>query len=233
MVLLTHIYSKGYYVEYDLDAASYLLLKFIPAKYISGKHKLQDIIKELIQLDLFDKDLFKEEVFTSKEIQEIFKLATKKRKQQEASPYWLLDQEEIIDDNKKVEAKEEKKKTKREIRKVRQMEDIEDKAPKRHHLTNALIEAGYIDRHDLETYKYDELFEEAIAKQDYAMIQKITKYIIDYEKQAKGDKTVLDKFSFFKKSMFENIERLTYQPKESISEMIEKLAKEQAFKNAS
>lgn len=232
LVLLSHIYSKGYYVAYDLDAASYLLLKFIPAKYISGKHKLQDIIKELVSLDLFDKELFKEDVFTSVEIQEIFKLATKKRKQQEIYPYWLLDTDEINDD-KKVEASEPKKKTKREIRKDRQMNDIKEHAPKRHHLTNALIEYGYIESHNLDSYRYDALFEEVLANQEYGMIQKITKYIIDYEKQASDNNKVMDKFSFFKKAMFENIERLNYQPKQSITEILEELAKGQNQKNAS
>lgn len=227
MVLLTHIYSKGYYVEYDLDAASYLLLKFIPAKYISGKNKLQDIIKELINLDLFDKALFKEEVFTSIEIQEIFKLATKKRKQQEIYPYWLLDHEEIKNDQ-KTEDKEVKNKTKREIRKDLQMSDMNEHAPKRHHLTNALIEAEYIDAHDLETYKYDELFEELLYNNEYAIIQKITKYIVDYEKNASGDNLVIDKFSFFRKAMTENITMLTNRPKGSILDMIEELAKEKA-----
>ena len=233
MVLLSHIYSKGYYVAYDLDAASYLLLKFIPAKYISGKHKLQDIIKELVSLDLFDKELFKEDVFTSVEIQEIFKLATKKRKQQEIYPYWLLDEVESNIDNIKVEVSEPEKKTKREIRKDRQLSDINEHAPKRHHLTNALIEYGYIEAHNLDSYRYDELFEEVLVKEDYAMIQKITKYIVDYEKQTSEDKKVIDKFSFFKKSMFENIERLNYQPKQSITEMLEELAKGQNQKNAS
>jgi hypothetical protein len=227
MVLLSHIYSKGYYVLYDLDAAAYLLLKFIPAKYISGKHKLQDIIRELVSLDLFDKKLFKEDVFTSVEIQEIFKLATKKRKQQEIYPYWLLDVDETIEDDKKVEENEPKKKTKREIRKDRQMNDIKEHAPKRHHLTNALIEYGYIEAHNLDSYLYDELFEEVLAKEDYAMIQKITKYIVDYEKQASEDNKVVDKFSFFKKALLQNIERLNYQPKQSITEMLEELAKGQ------
>lgn len=227
MVLLSHIYSKGYYVAYDLDAASYLLLKFIPAKYISGKHKLQDIIKELVSLDLFDKELFKEDVFTSVEIQEIFKLATKKRKQQETYPYWLLDIDETIEDDQKVEANEPKKKTKREIKKDRQMNDIKEHGPKRHHLTNALIEYGYIEAHDLDSYRYDELFEDVLANQEYYMIQKITKYIVDYEKQASDNNKVMDKFSFFKKSMLENIERLNYQPKHSITEMLEELSKGQ------
>ena len=233
MVLLSHIYSKGYYVAYDLDAASYLLLKFIPAKYISGKHKLQDIIKELVSLDLFDKELFKKDVFTSKEIQEIFKLATKKRKQQEIYPYWLLDVDETKEDDKKVEASEPKKKTKREIRKDRQMIDIKEHAPRRHHLTNALIEYGYIETHSLDSYRYDELFEEVLTKEDYAMIQKITKYIVAYEKQTSEDKKVIDKFSFFKKAVFKNIERLNYQPKQSITEMLEELAKGQNQKNTS
>ncbi|MDI6452368.1 Lin1244/Lin1753 domain-containing protein [Peloplasma aerotolerans] len=233
MVLLSHIYSKGYYVAYDLDAASYLLLKFIPAKYISGKHKLQDIIKELVSLDLFDKALFKEDVFTSIEIQEIFKLATKKRKQQEIYPYWLLDVDETKEEEKKTEASNPEKKTKKEIRKDRQINDIREHAPKRHHLTNALIEYGYIEAHNLDSYKYDELFDEVLTKQDYAMIQKITKYIVDYEKQTSEDKKVIDKFSFFKKAMFENIERLTYQPKQSIVEMLEELTKEQSQKKTS
>ena len=233
MVLLSHIYSKGYYVAYDLDAASYLLLKFIPAKYISGKHKLQDIIKELVSLDLFDKELFKEDVFTSVEIQEIFKLATKKRKQQELYPYWLLDEEESKVDNINVEASEPKKKTKREIKKDRQMNDINEHAPKRHHLTNALIEYGYIETHSLDSYRYDELFKEVLANHEYSMIQKITKYIVDYEKNASDDNKVIDKFSFFKKAVFENIERLNYQPKQSITEMLEELAKGQNQKNAS
>lgn len=233
MVLLSHIYSKGYYVEYDLDAASYLLLKFIPAKYISGKHKLQDIIKELVSLDLFDKELFKEDVFTSIEIQEIFKLATKKRKQQEIYPYWLLDTDETNDDDKKVEASEPKKKTKREIRKDRQMNDIKGHEPKRHHLTNALIGYGYIESHNLDSYRYDELFGEVLANQEYSMIQKITKYIVDYEKQASEDKKVIDKFSFFKRAMFANIESLNYHPKQSIAEMLEEVAKGQNQKKSS
>lgn len=233
LVLLSHIYSKGYYVAYDLDAASYLLLKFIPAKYISGKHKLQEIIKELVSLDLFDKELFKEDVFTSVEIQEIFKLATKKRKQKETYPYWLLDEDDTKEDDKKVEASETKKKTKREIRKDRQMNDIKEQAPKRHHLTNALIEYGYIETHNLDSYRYDDLFEEVLANQEYSMIQKITKYIVDYEKQASEDNKVIDKYSFFKKAMFENIERLNYQPKQSITEMLEELAKSQNQKNTS
>lgn len=113
------------------------------------------------------------------------------------------------------------------------MNDIKEHAPKRHHLTNALIEYGYIESHNLESYRYDELFEEVLAKEDYAMIQKITKYIVDYEKQASEDKKVIDKFSFFKKSMFENIERFNYQPKQSITEMLEELAKGQNQKNTS
>lgn len=221
MVLLSHIYSKGYYVNYDLTTAAYLVLKYIPTKFISGKDKLQEMIKYMVSIDLFDQQLFQKEVFTSIEIQEMFEIAAKKRKQVEEYPYWLLDElkPEIDMDVEKVEIK----KTRTEKRKDLKMIDIDENAPKKHFLTKVIIEEGYISGHSADLYKYDELFVELINEYGYRLIQEATRYLAKYYK--KLDTEIDDKYRYFESSIKKNLKMITANPvtDKSTKEMLNEL----------
>ena len=221
MVLLSHIYSKGYYVNYDLTITAYLVLKYIPAKFISGKDKLQEMIKYMVSIDLFDQELYQKEVFTSIEIQEMFEIAAKKRKQAEEYPYWLLDElkKEIEVDIEKVEIK----KTNKEKRKDQKMIDIEENSPKKHFLTKVIIEEGYISSHSTDLYKYDELFEELINEYGYRLIQEATRYLAKYYK--KLDTDIDDRYRYFESSIKKNLKMITTRPTsdKSTKEMLDEL----------
>jgi hypothetical protein len=221
MVLLSHIYSKGYYVNYDLTTAAYLVLKYIPSKFISGKDKLQEMIKYMVSIDLFDQELYQKEVFTSIEIQEMFEIAAKKRKQAEEYPYWLLGElkTETEVDVEKVKIK----KTRTEKRKDQKMIDIEENAPKKHFLTKVIIEEGYISDYSADLYKYDVLFEELINEYGYRLIQEATRYLAKYYK--KLDTDIEDRYRYFESSIKKNLKMITMKPvtDKSTKEMLDEL----------
>lgn len=224
MVLLSHIYSKGYYVNYDLTTAAYLVLKYIPAKFISGKDKLQEMISYMVSIGFFDQKLYEEQVYTSIEIQEMFEIAAKKRKQAEDYPYWLIDSivKELVRDDKPKEDKEYKL-TKKQQRKEQRMVDIEENAPQKHHLTIAIIEEEYISSHSVDIYKFNELFERLIDEYGYRLVQEATRYLAKYYKKLITE--VDDKYRYFEASIKKNLQMITTRPidNRSVKEIMEEL----------
>jgi hypothetical protein len=226
MAIISHIYSKGYYVDYDLDTLAYLLLKHIPSKYINGRNKLQEIILYMVELELFDKQLFSNGIITSIDIQEMFVNAAKKRQKQEDYPYWLL--EEINNVVKTEEHKnlieEEIKPNKKQKRMNQRMKEIKEKAPFKHYLTSCLITYRYIDEYSLDIYKYNELFENLEKAYDSSLLFDATKYLCNYA--SRSSTNIDDPYNYFESSITTNLERLTSSRNTNNSSDIQKLFNE-------
>lgn len=229
IVMISHIYSKGYYVEYDIDTLVYLLLKHIPSKFISGKNKLQEIILYLFELNLLDYTLFNQGVVTSKEIQEMFLHAAKKRKIDEAYPYWLIDEikQDEIQEEKSEKVEEEPKLTKRQKQINKKIIDITEHAPNKHYLTSCLITYRYIDEYSLDIHKFNNLFEELSSNYDNELLFEATRYLCNYASRTKT--SIDDPFNYFKHSIEQNLDilvkRRTSDPNWTISDMFKDLFK--------
>lgn len=76
-------------------------------------------------------------------------------------------------------------------------------------LTNELIKRNFIDKSDLELYRYDDLFNTLLNTYEYKDIIKVSCYIINKWKNNKGldenGNKIEDKFSYFKSSMINNL----------------------------
>lgn len=110
--LLCAVYRKGYFVVWD-DLLKMQLLKRIPG---SSKELLDQVVNRLVAWGMFDKTLFNSDmVLTSVRIQEIFKEATKRRKEVDMNDYCLLNvninpqaDEDNVDNNPQSKEKESK-----------------------------------------------------------------------------------------------------------------------------
>ena len=220
MILISHIYSKGYFVEHDLDTLAYLLLKHIPSKYISGNHKLQEVILYMVELDLFNKELFTKSILTSIGIQEMFVIAAKKRTKQEEYPYWLLN-DQVKEDKPEVRL-EEVPLNKTQKRVNQRIKENKEHAPNKHFLTSCLITYRYIDEYSLDIYKYNDLFEELESSYDSNLLFDATKYLCNYA--SRSTVNIDDKYHYFESSIKTNLIQLTTTKKNgSVEEMFQKL----------
>lgn len=214
--ILTNIYMNGYYLEATINDLAYILLNGIGGKYINGKNKLQEIILYLGYIDLIDKDLLEEGIITSKGIQKRFLVATRSRKNQNLSKYWLLEDHKepgvIIEEVKKAQQKKPKK-TKKEKILERKLKDIEEHAPKKHYLTSCLIEYRYINEYSLDIYKYNELFEDLLKMYDGDILYKAVRYLCNYA--SRSSTQIDDRFKFFESSITNNLDRLTREPNDT------------------
>jgi len=226
MAIISHIYSKGYFVEYDLDTLAYLLLKHIPSKYINGRNKLQEIILYTVELELFDKQLFSNGIITSIDIQEMFVNAAKKRQKLEEYPYWLLDEinKEVKTENPVGLIEEETKPNKKQKRMNQRIKDIKEKVPYKHYLTSCLITYRYLDEYSLDIHKYNELFEDLGKTYDSSLLYDATKYLCNYA--SRSSTKIDDPYIYFESSITTNLERLTSSGKTNNSSEIQKLFKD-------
>lgn len=225
MAIISHIYSKGYYVDYDLDTLAYLLLKHIPAKFINGRNKLQEIILYMVELELFDKQLFSNSIVTSIDIQEMFVHAAKKRQKQEEYPYWLLEEmnKEVKTEDRSDLIDEDPIPNKKQKRMNQKMKEIKEKAPYKHYLTSCLITYRYIDEYSLDIHKYNELYESLEKAYDSSLLFDATKYLCNYA--SRSSTKIDDPYNYFETSITTNLERLTSSGNSVNSSDIQKLFK--------
>ena len=86
--LLSAIYRNGYFIEWSE------MLKMKLLKNLNGisKELLEQIVARLVRWNFFDENLFNSgKILTSKGIQRRYEEATKRRKNNECSLFWLLD----------------------------------------------------------------------------------------------------------------------------------------------
>lgn len=207
VLVLTHVFMKGYYLEASPSDLAYILLNGIGGKYINGKNKLQEIILYLAYIDLIDKDMLNQNIITSKGIQKRFLVATRSRKQQDLSKYWLLDEQEAPSEIIKEVIKEQKKKPKRQKIQERRIKDIDEQAPKKHYLTSCLIEYRYIQEYSLDIYKYNELFEDLLKHYDGDLLYRAVRYLCNYA--SRSNTKIDDRYKFFESSITNNLDQLT------------------------
>lgn len=226
MIILSEIYSNGYYLEYSIEDATQLLLSRIGGKYFSGKNKIQEMILYLAHIDLIDRELLDQNVITSRGIQKRFLKMTTKRQNQDLDKYWIIKgRPEGI----KIKAKEvneetvqEDKLSKKEIRRRKRIDDIYEGAPRKHYLTSCIIENGYIDNYDLDIPRYNSLFEELSKGYDHDLLFKSVRYLCEHAKRTKIN--ILSKYKFFEVSLDKNLNNEKPFITETFEEMIEKLA---------
>jgi len=86
--LLSAIYRNGYFIEWSE------MLKMKLLKNLNGisKELLEQIVERLVRWNFFNENLFNsDKILTSKGIQRRYEEATKRRKNNECSLFWLLD----------------------------------------------------------------------------------------------------------------------------------------------
>jgi hypothetical protein len=220
VLVLTHVFMKGYYLEASPSDLAYILLNGIGGKYINGKNKLQEIILYLAYIDLIDKDMLNQNIITSKGIQKRFLVATRSRKQQDLSKHWLLDEQEAPSEIIKEVIKEQKKKPKRQKIQERRIKDIDEHAPKKHYLTSCLIEYRYIQEYSLDIYKYNDLFEDLLKHYDGDLLYRAVRYLCNYA--SRSNTKIDDRYKFFESSITNNLDQLT---KDNMNTSLEDLFK--------
>lgn len=95
-VILTIVYSQGYFAELSKDKLSRMVIRKIGNKWIKNQRVVVQVIDYCADLGLFDKTLLAQNVITSEGIQRRYhKIAVKLMKRQLYSEkYWLLEKEE-------------------------------------------------------------------------------------------------------------------------------------------
>jgi len=231
LIMIVHIYQKGYYLELSIDDLAQIILSKVGGKYVSGPYKLQEIILYLASIDLIDSKLLEQGIITSEGIQKRFVQATKKRKLPDYSKYWLLEPTDIKDIKEEVKEDDDyshlpEKEQKRIKVKEEKRKQLEEEAPNKHYLTSCLITYRYIDEYDLNIHKYNELFKELHQNYDKELLYDAVKYLCNYA--SKKTAAISDKYYFFEKSIKENLHDLTNKGKlanMSIEDMFKELIK--------
>lgn len=95
-VILTIVYSQGYYAELSKDKLSRMVIRKIGNKWIKNQRVVVQVIDYCADLGLLDKTLLAQNVITSEGIQKRYhRIAVKLMKRQLYSDqYWLLEKEE-------------------------------------------------------------------------------------------------------------------------------------------
>ena len=95
-VILTIVYSQGYYAELSEDKLSRMVIRKIGNKWIKNQKVVVQVVHYCAELGLIDKDLLLRNVITSEGIQKRYqKIALKLMKRQlYSNEYWLLKKEE-------------------------------------------------------------------------------------------------------------------------------------------
>lgn len=79
-------------------------------------------------------------------------------------------------------------------------------------LLKYLIKNKFINKDDLELYKYDQLLREVLSKYNYNDIARINAYIvrayISHKGKDENDNNIINKFGYYKESLLNNINRL-------------------------
>lgn len=95
-VILTIVYSQGYFAELSKDKLSRMVIRKIGNKWVKNQKVVVQVIDYCAELGLIDKDLLAQNVITSEGIQKrYYKVAVKLMKRRLYSDkYWLLSKEE-------------------------------------------------------------------------------------------------------------------------------------------
>jgi hypothetical protein len=213
LCILINVYAQGYYAEYSINDLARLLITEIGGKYMSGKDKLQELILYMARIDLIDGELLSHNIITSKGIQKRFLLATKKRKSQKYTKYWLLDNESPSTDlimNLEppiaVCIEPSKEDAKRRRRHENHDKELSENAPKKHYLTSCLITYRYIDEYSLDLFKFNRLFEELCQDYYEETVYDAVRYLCNWASRASS--IIYDPYNFFEISIKRNLEML-------------------------
>jgi len=96
ILLLAMIYEdKGYFIQID-DNAIWAIIENMTGKNQPTEQQIKDVIGQLVKANLFDKELYKIGILTSKRIQKTYYLSTSERKKSTVDlGIWLLCAEEM------------------------------------------------------------------------------------------------------------------------------------------
>ncbi len=236
--LLVIVYRHGYYAIYTPEKLAMLIRKQIVGKYQPSIEFLVKIIHDIAEVGLIDKNLLVQGVITSKGIQRQFIRSTKRRKDKDITKYWLLDDFEMlelkvflnthslednddqnlvnVDNNSKNDNHNEQREKEKEKEKKKDKKDKLDKGntygvPRLHFLTKCLINDKYINAECLDVLKYNILFDELTSSFEFEDVLAVTNYIVKYSKRA--EVPIDDKYDFFRRSSFNNLEMLKRREK--------------------
>ncbi len=239
--LLVYVYKHGYYVLSTPEKLAVIIRRQLIGRHIPSPEFLLKMIRDIGEVGLIDKALMEQGVITSKGIQKQFILSTKRRKDRDISKYWLLNDFEMaelrvflttlensenvninnisadinpINDN--INQQKEKKKEKEKKKDKKDKLDKEDRGntygvPRLHFLTKCLINDKYINAECLDVLKYNILFDELTKSFEFDDVLAVTNYIVKYSKRA--EVPIDDKYDFFRRSSFNNLEMLERREK--------------------
>lgn len=101
---ISEVYANGYYLEAPLEKLALSVNRKISRHRIKNKQQTMEIIRFCGEIDLFDKELLEQGVFTSKGIQTRYAEVTVRNKT-DKSKYWLLDSDKSEEKSEKLEEK--------------------------------------------------------------------------------------------------------------------------------
>ena len=90
--VLSRIYLNGYYLEFPLEILAAQTIRVIGAGWVKKPGKITEIMEYCGEIGLFDSELMKQSVLTSREIQANYSFVAARRSA-DRSKYWILDEE--------------------------------------------------------------------------------------------------------------------------------------------
>ena len=95
--VLSRIYLNGYYLEFPLDFFAAQTLRVIGAEWVKKPGIIIEILEYCGEIGLLDRDLLRQSVLTSREIQQNYSYVSARRSA-DRSKYWLLEENESDED---------------------------------------------------------------------------------------------------------------------------------------
>jgi hypothetical protein len=233
--LLAMVYENGYYLEKPIQDIAYSLQKEMGANWVK-LDRIFVMIHACVEAGLFDEELSRRGVITSKAIQKQFLMSTKRRHQIDIGKHWLLDQATMLEigvsfDMPKIGVFASKTTLNfdnnslnvdigTQSKSKRDKEDKLDKSAEgafvKEYLTKTLIESQYLSELSLDIGKFDDLFATLLGEYDFELVRAATRYIVKYSKNPSVE--IDDRFDFFKASIVKNLrilerrEEITREP---------------------
>lgn len=246
ILILCLIYEQGYYLEMSIDDLAVLLMKEINGKkQFVSLNKIQQVIHYCVWCDLFDESLVHDNVITAVSIQKQYLMSTKRRADSVIDKYNLLDDKKFCTENSSLLNTSKKRvnvdnnevvvcnnsinvdnneQSKSKIDKIDKIDKLKINSiqknkipgtPVFNYYTNVLINNDFITAYDFDIAEYDSFLAELATHYNYKKILSAIKYTIAQMKRY--EERIDDKFSYFKKSMTNGLEKLKkLETKESL-----------------
>lgn len=92
--ILALIYNYGYYYKFDSIEKLCAIIAIPYGIHFAKTHRIENIVRDLVEEKLFDKELFSQNILTSRHVQEFYLKSIERRLIKINKKYWLLDDNE-------------------------------------------------------------------------------------------------------------------------------------------